>query len=64
MLTKDEEHRLASCIDVLRSDVKNDPSGQNQRDYSGLDLKTQLWLAENLQRVNQELTAALEDRVI
>jgi hypothetical protein len=55
MLSKGEEYRVAACIDVLGRDIDNDPKHGNGYEDFGLDLKTQLWLAEKLKELNEEL---------
>jgi AmiR/NasT family two-component response regulator len=48
MLTPDEELRVASCIDTITYEIKH-------AQEEGLNLDTQLWLAEKLKELNDTL---------
>ena len=61
MLTKEEKLRLAACIDVLKHDIEVDPDKGNGYQEPGLDLVTQLWLAEKLQEVSDQYNNLLGD---
>jgi uncharacterized coiled-coil DUF342 family protein len=47
MLSKGEEYRVFACIEVLTHDIE-------KGDSEGLELETQLWLADKLREINNE----------
>jgi AmiR/NasT family two-component response regulator len=55
MLSKDEVERLALVLEDLRKCIKN-------KTKSTLSLETQYWLALQLEQVNIQCTAAIEQR--
>lgn len=55
MLNKDEELRLAGCIDVARNDVRISAGESSEYFHSDLTVETVLWLAEKLKECNDAL---------
>lgn len=55
MLSKEEEHRLAACIDVARRDVLAHVGESSEYSHSELRLETILWLAKKLKETHEEL---------
>lgn len=61
MLDNNEELRFAACIDVLKNDIEKDSRNGDTFFEAGLDLKTQLWLAEKLKEINNECNAVTQE---
>jgi hypothetical protein len=53
MLSKEEELRLEACVDLLKNG--------HITSAEGVEVKTQLWLAEKLKEINEECSKITEE---